>query len=101
MTFTPHRGTLKAKTTALLKVVQENTRVAFELVPEHAIFVDDKPEIIIEFPQQTQIQTLQCQIQNVSVSGSSSLIAEQCFRNQQSFQVKTFLAENFVPAAAG
>jgi len=35
------------------------------------------------------------------VTGYTGQIAEQCFRNDQSFQVKTFLPEDYVPALPG
>ena len=37
----------------------------------------------------------------MSLTGSTGLIAEQCFRNQQTFLVKTFLPEDYIPAAVG
>ena len=43
---------------AAMLTVQETTMVSFELVPEHAIYFGDEPEIIVEFPQETQIETL-------------------------------------------
>mgnify|MGYP000934258123 CR=1 FL=1 len=70
-------------------------------MPEHAIYVADEPEIIIEFPQETQIEVTQCQIENVSVTGLSDHIERQCYRNQQSFQIKTFLPADYIPGKPG
>lgn len=69
-TFTPERGSIKTETDAEMKIVQEPTKVSFELIPQHAIYLSDNPEIIITFPQETQIQTTQCVIEKVSLTGS-------------------------------
>ena len=50
VTFTPQRGSLTMQNKAAMLTVQETTMVSFELVPEHAIYFDDEPEIIVEFP---------------------------------------------------
>ena len=92
VTFTPLRGDLQTKTDATVKVVQESTKVIFEVVPEHAVYTADKPEIVVEFPQAVQIKTLQCDISEVSMSSAPGApIAAQCFRRAQTFKVKTFL----------
>lgn len=81
MAFTPSRGSIELYSDALIKVVQESTMVRFELTPEHAIYVVDDPVIDIEFPQRVQINTIQCQIEGVSMTGSTGDIAQQCTRN--------------------
>ena len=101
VTFTPERGGLEASTDAPIKIVQDATTVSFEIIPEHAIYKDDLPEILIEFPPEIQINTLQCKISDVSMDGSTLATSEQCFRNQQTFQIKTFLAEDYIPALPG
>ena len=58
VTFTPERGGLKATTSAPIKIVQDATTVSFEIVPEHALYKDDLPEILVEFPPEIQINTL-------------------------------------------
>lgn len=35
------------------------------------------------------------------LSGSAGSIAQQCFRDQQSFYIKKFLPEDYIPATAG
>lgn len=59
-----------------MKVVQEPTKVSFELIPQHAIYLVDNPEIIVLFPPEIQIQTTQCVIEKVSLTGATGLIAE-------------------------
>ena len=55
VTFTPLRGSIAATTDAKVKVVQESTMVIFEISPQHAIYMDDEPEILVEFPPEVQI----------------------------------------------
>lgn len=50
VTFTPLRGAIQASTSADVRIVQEPTKVTFKLVPQHAIYLEDNPEIIITFP---------------------------------------------------
>ena len=55
VTFTPLRGSLEMSNSVSLTTVQEPTKVTFQLVPEHAIYFNDDPAIVIEFPMATQI----------------------------------------------
>ena len=48
--FTPSRGYIETTTDAEVKTVQEPTKVSFELIPQHAIYLRDNPEIIVTFP---------------------------------------------------
>ena len=50
VTFTPTRGQITAESDATNYVVQSPTMVMFTLQPEHAVYVEDEPEIQIEFP---------------------------------------------------
>ena len=80
VTFTPERGELAATTDAGIKIVQESTEVIVELSPEHTLYLADQPEAHVEFPQEVEIQTVQCEIQDVS-DGSGLPIGAQCYRN--------------------
>lgn len=40
-------------------------------------------------------------IEDVSVTGYTGLIAKECYRIEQSFQIKNFLPEDYIPAAEG
>ena len=71
VTFTPLRGEIATIVDATVKTVQESTMVVIELIPEHAIYLEDEPVIEIEFPTEVQIQTPQCKIQDVSLTGST------------------------------
>ena len=101
VTFTPQRGSIVTKTEAKIKIVQELTMVMFELTPEHAIYMKDAPEIHVEFPQEVKIETLQCKIEDVSMTGSTQRIEKECYRFEQTFLIKSFLAEDYIPAAIG
>ena len=51
VTFTPLRGSVDVRTDASVKIVQELTKVIFEITPQHEIYMADEPEIFVKFPQ--------------------------------------------------
>ena len=57
VTFTPSRGEIAAETDATNYVVQSPTKVLFTLKPEHKIYVDDEPIILVEFPSAIKISS--------------------------------------------
>ena len=82
VTFKPKRGTIATETDATNYVVQSPTMVMFILRPEHAVYMDDEPEIQIEFPNAIRLSSTQCEQRDVELTGSTGIISPQCFRNQ-------------------
>ena len=80
VTFTPFRGVVSVSTDAAHKTVQELTDVMFEIVPEHAIYMSDNPQIDVEFPDEIEISSAQCEITDVSLTGSTAPITPICTR---------------------
>lgn len=95
VTFTPFRGVVKVSTDAAHKTVQELTDVMFEIIPEHAIYSSDSPQIDVEFPAEIQISSTQCEIKDVYLTGVIDPIPATCTRFQQSFTIKGFLPEDY------
>jgi hypothetical protein len=89
---------VSVSTDAAHKTVQELTDVMFEIIPEHAIYMSDNPQIDVEFPDEIQISSAQCEIKDVSLTGSTEPITPICTRFQQSFTIKQFLPQDYIPS---
>lgn len=61
--FTPIRGVSEAAITATNPVVQTLTSLTFTLRPEHYIYADDVPQVIITFPSDVRVTS--CTVSNV------------------------------------
>ena len=75
--------------------------MTFELIPQHAIYVADNPEILVEFPPEVEVNTKQCEIEDVRMDGYEGNIAKECWVDNQIFYVKQFLPHDYIPAAEG
>lgn len=65
VTFLPFRGPIEMSSIPKTYTVQTPTKISFELRPEHVIRVEDKPELIVEFPTEMKIVSPSCLVSNV------------------------------------
>lgn len=80
VTFTPIRGGIHTLGSAANNIVQAQTTVAFTLQPDHIIYKNDAPQMVVEFPSEVQISSAQCQVSGVGMTGSAGLVAPVCTR---------------------
>ena len=67
----------------------------------HAIYIRDKPLIEIEFPAAVEVRTKLCVIEDISVTGMTGSIPQDCSIDDQTFTIRQFLPGDYIPAAQG